>query len=109
MVGNKGKPVTIRVEGNAVVVAVEGKAEERLVDGKPAEVSTPRGNVMATLALAKRAAAFTVRKVGPAEGELTVEERTLIDDDTLRCVFTHHNPKTGEQTSVVRVYTRRAG
>ena len=51
---------------------------------------------------------FTIIKEGPAEGEMTTEVRELLTDGSLRCTFTHHNPRSGDTVTIVRYY-RRAG
>jgi hypothetical protein len=109
MVGTRGKPVVIHVDGTeGVTVCVEGKADERFVTGLPTAVETPGGTVSATLTLGKTSdglRSFTVHKAGPTAGEHTVEERVLTERGELECTFTHHQA-SGPEVRVVRVYTR---
>ena len=109
MVGKRGKPVVIRVDGTeGVTVCVEGKADESFVAGSTTAVETPGGTVSATLTLGKTSdglRSFTVHKAGPAAGEHSVEERVLTERGELECTFTHH-PASGPEVRVVRVYTR---
>ena len=109
MVGKRGKPVVIRVDGSeGVTVCVEGKADESYVAGSTTAVETPGGTVSATLTLGKTSdglRSFTVHKAGPAAGEHSVEERVLTERGELECTFTHH-PASGPEVRVVRVYTR---
>lgn len=109
MVGTRGKPVVIHVDGTkGVTVCVEGKAEERFVAGSSTAVETPGGAVSATLELGKTSDglhSFTIHKAGPTAGEHTVEERMLTERGELKCTFTHH-PANGPEVRVVRVYTR---
>ena len=109
MVGKRGKPVVIRVDGSeGVTVCVEGKADESFVAGSTTAVETPGGTVSATLTLGKTSdglRSFTVHKAGPAAGEHSVEERVLTERGELECTFTHH-PASGPEVRVVRVYTR---
>ena len=110
MVGKRGKPVVIRVDGTeGVTVCVEGKADESYVAGSTTAVETPGGTVSATLTLGKTSdglRSFTVHKAGPAAGEHSVEERVLTERGELECTFTHH-PASGPEVRVVRVYTRQ--
>ena len=111
MVGTRGKPVMIHVDGSKdVTVCVEGKADERFVAGLSTAVETPGGTVSATLALGQSSdgslRSFTVHKAGPTAGEHSVEERVLTERGDLKCTFTHH-PASGPEVRVVRVYTRR--
>ena len=110
MVGKRGKPVVIRVDGTeGVTVCVEGKADESFVAGSTTAVETPGGTVSATLTLGKTSdglRSFTVHKAGPAAGEHSVEERVLTERGELECTFTHH-PASGPEVRVVRVYTRQ--
>ena len=109
MVGKRGKPVVIRVDGSeGVTVCVEGKADESYVAGSTTAVETPGGTVSATLTLGKTSdglRSFTVHKAGPAAGEHSVEERVLTERGELECTFTHH-PASGPEVRVMRVYTR---
>lgn len=109
MVGKRGKPVVIHVDGSeGVTVCVEGKADECFVAGSTTAVETPAGTVSATLTLGKTSdglRSFTVHKAGPATGEHSVEERVLTERGELECTFTHH-PASGPEVRVVRVYTR---
>ena len=110
MVGKRGKPVVIRVDGTeGVTVCVEGKEDESYVAGSTTAVETPGGTVSATLTLGKTSdglRSFTVHKAGPAAGEHSVEERVLTERGELECTFTHH-PASGPEVRVVRVYTRQ--
>lgn len=111
MVGTKGKPVQITIDGDKEVsVRVEGKDAEQLTT-QGSSVSTPRGDVRAVVTRTKSRdgwSAFRVVKKGPAEAEVTTEERELIEDGrAMRCTFTHSRP--GQRTvTVVRYYLRAA-
>ena len=123
LVGKKGKPVTLRVDGASVAIQVEGKDREEYRVGEDAPMETPRGTVSATLVLGdedadgdgkdgKVEASFTIVKSGPVAGEVTTEVRQLLEEPdadgkrVMRCIFTHTSPKTGVKTRVVRYYTR---
>ena len=107
MVGKKGKPMTIHIDGQTVTVSIEGKETETFFsNGRPSTVDTPRGKVTAMLKGGNPWRKFVVSKAGPLEGESTREERELIDDGrTLRCTFTHTSDE-GIVTRVIRYYTR---
>ena len=109
LVGSKGKPMAIAVEGGGgVTVSIQGKPAETFSTRKPTAVETPRGTVTATLRASGGPTwrAFTVSKAGPSKGESSQEERELIEGGrTLRCRFTH-TTSSGVVTSVVRYYTR---
>ena len=112
LVGKKGKPVTIRVVGSgekaaSVTIAIEGggEGEKFKTDGTSSTVTTPRGAVTATMEGDVRRA-FTVRKRGPAEGELITETRELAAcGRRLKCTF-EHSKGEGPPVTVVRWYSR---
>ncbi len=103
LVGKRGKPMAIGIDGEHVTVQVEGKDAEKF-GPRPTDVPTPRGAVRATLT--RHRGGFGVVKRGPAEGEVVTEEYELVEAGrVLRSTFTHARPN--EQTvTVVRYYAR---
>jgi len=109
LVGRKGVPMTIAVDGGAVTVTLDGKPAEKVgLRGGATELTTPRGKVKATASVSSRR--LTVVKAGPAAGETTTEVRELEDKGAvLRCTFSHAGGGAGGETvTVTRYYTRVA-
>ena len=107
LVGRKGKPVTISIELSTISIAVEGKPTETFsTSGTSTSVETPGGPVVATLQGDARRA-FTITKIGPAQGEVVTETRELsADGNRLKCTFTHTRGDELDGVEVVRWYKR---
>ena len=107
LVGKRGKPMTISIELSTCSIGVEGKPTETFsTSGGTTSVETPGGPVVATLQGDARRA-FTITKIGPAQGEVVTETRELTPDGTrLKCTFTHTRGDHEPLVVVVRWYTR---